>query len=59
MNPDRVHGLSMSDFHGVVSATAWNDPYVSFSVKVTYRFGPFRYSMVVHGGLILVQARDA
>jgi len=54
----RVKALTLSQFHGVISLTAWGDPYVTFSVKATYHFGPFSYSQVVHGGVILAQTRE-
>jgi hypothetical protein len=54
-NDSRVKGLTFSHFQGQLSRTAWGDPYVAFSVKVTYHFGPFSYSMTVRGGVILVQ----
>jgi hypothetical protein len=53
----RVKGLTFSHFQGNPGVTAWGDPYVAFSVKATYHFWPFSYSMTVRGGVILVQTK--
>lgn len=47
-------GLSMSHLKMTCQQTTWGDPFVSYSVKLTYRWGIFSYSKTVRGGLILV-----
>jgi len=59
MPGDPVKGLHMSNLNMNVSSTAWGDAYVSYSVKMTYRWGILSYSMTLHGGLVLVQENGA
>ena len=55
---DPVKGLVMSHFHGVISRTAWGDPYVTYDMKASYHFGFLSYSKTIHGGVILVKTRE-
>lgn len=54
-NPDRLKGLSLSNFTLTNDTTSWKDPYVSYSMKATYRKGILSYSMTARGGLIMVK----
>lgn len=49
-----VEGLHMSNLKMSNGATTWGDSYIGYSVKLTYKWGIFSYSMQVHGGLLLV-----
>jgi hypothetical protein len=50
-----VQGLSVSRIALMPGRTAWNDPYMGYSAKLTYRFGILSYSMDVKGGLMMVE----
>ncbi len=50
-----MKGLSMSHVKITTSNTTWGDPYVGYSVNLTYRWGILSYTMTLRGGLILVQ----
>lgn len=50
-----VDGLSVSQIELFPGKTAWNDPYIGYTAKLTYRFGILSYSMNVKGGLMLVR----
>ncbi len=52
---DEIAGLRISDLTTDCTTTHWGDPFVHYSVKASYHFGPFSYSMGVRGGLILVR----
>ncbi|HEX2952259.1 MAG TPA: hypothetical protein VHV83_22220 [Armatimonadota bacterium] len=53
--PDPVDGLTVTNFKSSVSTTPWRDPYVSYTVKVSYHWGPLSYSMTTQGGIMLVK----
>ena len=52
---DEIAGLRISDLTTDCTTTHWGDPFVHYSVKASYHFGPFSYSMGVRGGMILVR----
>jgi len=55
MPNDPIKGLTMSHVAITTCNTTWGDPYVDYSVRLTYRWGILSYTMTMHGGLILVQ----
>jgi hypothetical protein len=52
---DEIAGLRITNLTTSVTNTNWGDPFVKYSVKATYHFGPLSYSMTLRGGLILVK----
>lgn len=58
-NQKAQKGLSISNFRSRTIMTRWNDPYVSYTAKVTYTFGILSYSMDIKGGLVLFRDGDA
>ncbi len=52
---DPIKGLHMSNIKIDARSTTWGDPYLRYTVDITYRWGILSYSMTLHGGLILVQ----
>lgn len=56
---DPIKGLSMSSTSINLDTSAWDDPLVSYTTKLTYKFGPLSYSMKVKGGFTLVKEGGA
>lgn len=50
-----INGLTMSNLVIATSATSWGDPYVTYTAKLTYHFGPLAYSITFKGGLVLTK----
>jgi len=53
-----IKGLSVSNIAFTPGTTAWRDPYLQYTAKVTYRWGLLSYSMRVKGGLMLMRNGD-
>ena len=53
-NREPIKGLSCSDLTLTRTYSAWHDPYIHYTVKVTYQFGILSYSMQMKGSLLLV-----
>jgi len=58
-NPDRITGLQMKNFQASSARTQWNEPFMNYSVNLSYKLGPLSYRMTAHGGMVLVKERGA
>ena len=47
--------LTLSNFQASRDTTNWGDPYIMFSMKVTYKFSFLNFTQTVFGGILLVQ----
>ncbi len=55
LKSDPIKGLTISHLVLNPRTTSWGDPYIGYSMHLTYRWGILSYTMTFHGGLILVQ----
>lgn len=56
---DILKGMSVNNLVFTNGVTAWKDPYLGYTAKLTYRWGPLSYSMDVKGGLVMAKEKDA